>query len=66
VFGREHHHVQGGDGPAAHRVDVGYRVCGRDLTEPVWVVDRWRDEVDGADDREIVGQAVDRRVIGGF
>jgi len=66
VFGREHHDVECGYGSTAHGVDVGYRVCGRDLTEPVGVVDRWRDEVDRTDDSEIVGQAVDRRIIGGL
>jgi hypothetical protein len=66
VFGGEHHDIQSGDGSAAHRVDVRYRVRRRDLAEPVGVVDRWRDEIDGTDDRKIVCQAVDGRVIGSF
>ena len=49
---------------SAHRVDVGHRVRGGDRPCRIRVVDDRREEIDGLDDRELVGNAIDRRVIG--
>ena len=52
-------------GVAAHRVDVRERVGGGDPAEVVRVVDDRREEVDRADDRQVVAEAVDAGVVGG-
>ena len=52
-------------GVAAHRVDVGERVGGGDPSEVERVIDDRREEVDRLDEREIVAQPVDARVVGG-
>ena len=49
--------------PAAHREHVRYRVRRRDLAERPCVVDERRKEVERADDREIVGDAIGSRVV---
>jgi hypothetical protein len=51
------------DGTAAHRVDVGERVGGRDRAEEPRIVDDRREEVDGLDDGRAAAEAVDRRVV---
>ena len=58
--------VQRGERLAAHRVDVGQRVRGGDLPEEVRIVDDRREEVDGLDEREIVGQHKDPRIVEGL
>ena len=50
--------------PAAHREDVRQRVRRGDLAERPRVVDERREEVERADDREVVAHPVDRRVVG--
>ena len=50
--------------PAAHREDVRQRVRRGDLAERPRVVDERREEVERADDREVVADPVDRRVVG--
>ena len=50
--------------PAAHREDVRQRVRGGDLAEGPRVVHERREEVERADDREVVAHPVDRRVVG--
>src|SRR3954451_25222335 len=49
---------------AAHREDVGQRVGRRDLTVGDRIVDERRKEVDGPEDREIVGDAVGGGSVG--
>ena len=49
---------------ATHREDVTQRVRGRDLAECPRVVDERREEVERADDRELVGEPVGGGVIG--
>ena len=51
---------------AAHREDVVQRVRRGDRAEGARVVDERREEVDGEDDRALVVQPVDRRVVGGI
>ena len=50
--------------PAAHREDVRQRVRRRDLAERPRVVDERREEVERADDREVVADPVDGGVVG--
>ena len=50
--------------PAAHRKDVGQRVGRGDLAEGPRVVDQRREEIERADDREVVADTVDRGVVG--
>ena len=50
--------------PAAHREDVGQGVGRRDLAERPRVVDERREEVERADDREVVADAVGGGVVG--
>ena len=50
--------------PAAHREDVGQGVRGRDLAERPRVVDERREEVERADDREVVADPVGGGVVG--
>ena len=50
---------------AAHRVHVGHGVGGgHGAPRPRVVHDRWK-EVDGLDERELVADPVDRRIVGG-
>ena len=51
---------------AAHREDVVERVRRGDRAEGARVVDEWGEEVDREDDRPLVVQPVDRRVVGGI
>ncbi len=51
---------------AAHREDVVQRVRRGDRPEGARVVDERGEEVDGEDDRALVVQPVDRRVVGGI
>ena len=51
---------------ATHREDVVQRIRGGDRTEGARVVDERREEVDREDDRAVVVQPVDRRVVGGI
>jgi hypothetical protein len=60
---RERHQVQREERPRAHRPDVGEGVRGGDAAEPVRVVDDRREEVDGLDDRLLVGEREDGRVV---
>ena len=62
---RERDEVQRADRRGAHRVDVGQRVGRRDPPEVIGVVDDRREEVDGLDDRQLVGELGRRRVVGG-
>ena len=64
-FARPRHEVQREQRGAAHRVDVGERVRGRDPAPVVRVVDDRREEVGGDDDGEVVTEPVDRGVVGG-
>ena len=50
--------------PAAHREHVAQRVRRRDLAERPGVVDERREEVERADDREVVADPVGGRVVG--
>ena len=50
--------------PAAHREHVGQRVRRGDLAERPRVVDERREEVERADDRQVVADPVDGRVVG--
>ena len=54
------------DRPAAHRVDVGDRVGRGDAAEVERIVDDRREEIGGGDQRLLVVQPVDRRVVGGL
>ena len=56
--------VQGEEWRAAHRVDVGQGVRGRDPAPVVRVVDDRREEVGGEHHGEVVAEAVDRGVVG--
>ena len=47
-------------------IDVRQRVRRGDLPEEVWIVDDRREEVDRLDEREIVGQHEDPRVVEGL
>ena len=49
---------------ATHREDVAHRVRGRDLAERARVVDQWGEEIDGADDREVVADAEHGGIVG--
>jgi hypothetical protein len=51
---------------AAHRIDVGKRVGGSDLTEIEWIVNYRRKEIDGLNESEIVGYAKDPGVVEGL
>ena len=55
--------VHGRQRPGAHGVDVGERVGGRDLPEPVGVVDDGREEVDRLHQAEVVAHHGDGGVI---
>ena len=55
-----------GERLAAHGEDVGQRVRGGDLAERVRIVDDRREEVDRLDEREIVAQHEDPRVVEGL
>jgi len=62
---READDVQGEDRPAAHGIDVGQRVRRGDRPVVVRVVHDGREDVHGLDEGEVVGEAVDRRVVDG-
>ena len=47
-----------------HREHVGQGVGGRDLAVGRWIVDERREEVEGAEDREVVGDPVGGGVVG--
>ena len=49
--------------PSSHREHVIQRVGGRDRAERAWVIDQGREEVDREDDRALVVEAVDGRVV---
>ena len=51
---------------ATHRVDVGQRVRRSNLPEEVGIVDDRGEEVDRLDQREIVGQRKDPRIVEGL
>jgi hypothetical protein len=55
-----------GERLTAHGIHIGERVRGSDLTELVGIVDDGREEVDGLNKRETVGQPEDSRVIEGL
>ena len=55
--------VERGERLASHGVDVGQRVGGRDLPEVERIVDNGREEVDGLDERQIVGHSKNPRVV---
>ena len=63
MFGGEHYNIEGGERTAAHRINVGDGISGRDLPEPVRIIDRWRNEVDGTDHGYLVREAIDRSII---
>ena len=65
VLERDADDVHGGDRAAAHGVDVGERVGGRDLPVEVGVVDDRREEVDGLDEGAVGVEPVDGGVVGG-
>jgi hypothetical protein len=56
---------EGGEGLAAHGVDVGERIGGGDLAVKVWVVDDGGEEVDGLDEGAFIVETIDSRVVGG-
>lgn len=64
IIGGHRHDVHCGDGFTAHGVDVGERIGGRDLPEKIGVIDNGREEIEGLNEGEVVGQTVDRSVIG--
>lgn len=64
--GRKSDDAERGQWLTAHGVHVGQRVGGSDLAELVRIVDDRREEVDGLDERETVGQPEDPRVIEGL
>ena len=49
-----------------HGVHIGQSVRGSDLSELVWIVDDGREEVDGLNERETIGQPENSRVIEGL
>ena len=55
---------EGEQGPAAHREHVVQRIRRRDRAERARIVDERREEVDREDDRALVVEAVDRRIVG--
>ncbi len=55
---------QGEEDAAAHREDIGQGVRGRDLAERARVVDQRREEVERADDRQVVADPVGGGVVG--
>ena len=54
---------QGEEDAATHREHVAHRVRGGDLAERAGIVDERWEEVDRADDREVVADAIRRRVV---
>jgi hypothetical protein len=52
--------------PAAHREDVVQRIRRGDRPERSRIVDERREEVDGEDDRPLIIEAIDGRVVGGI
>ena len=62
---RERDEVQRQDRRRPHRVDVGERVGGGDPAEVARVVDDRGEEVDGLDQRQVVAEPIDGRVVGG-
>ena len=63
---RERDHIQRTHRLAAHRVDVGERVGSGDPPEVERIIDDRGEEVDRVDQREVLPQPVDPRVIGGL
>jgi hypothetical protein len=57
--------VQSADRRSAHRIDVGERVRRRDAPEVIRIVDDRREEIDGLNDREVVAQPIDARIVAG-
>ena len=66
VLGWERYDIECGERLAAHRVDVGQRVRSSNLTKVVRVVDDRREEIHRLDEREIVAQHEDPRVVEGL
>ena len=66
MFGREHHDIQGGERFAAHGIDIGDRIGRGDLAEPVGIIDRRGDKINGVDHRHLIGELVDRGIVGGL
>ena len=58
--------VERGQRLATHRVHVGQRVSGSDLSEGVWVVDDRREEVHRLHEGKIIGQDEDAGVVERF
>ncbi len=56
AFGKGHD-VQRRPGLRSHCVDVAQRVCRRDLTEGIRVVDNGREEIDGVDNGQVPSKA---------
>ena len=56
--------IHGGQGFAAHRVDVAEAVGRRDLAEQIGVVHDRREEIQGLDQGGLIIQAVDAGVVG--
>src|SRR3984957_1982767 len=56
--GRKRDDGEGGDGAAAHGVDVAEGVGGGDLAEEIWIVDERREEVDRLDEGDVVGDSI--------
>jgi hypothetical protein len=63
MFGGEHYNIKGGEGTSTHRINIGDRISGRDLPEPVGIIDRRRNKVDGTDHGDLVREAIDRRIV---
>jgi hypothetical protein len=60
---READEVHGGDGRAAHRVDIRERIGRRDLPVNVGVIDDGGEEVQRLNQRDVWGNTVDARVV---
>jgi hypothetical protein len=48
-----------------HRIDIAQRIRDCDGAEVIRVIDDWREEINGLNQRGIFGEFVDRRIIAG-
>ena len=66
LFYREADYVHGGQGLAAHGIDIAQGVGDGNLAEVVGVIDNGREEIDGLDDSQVIAQLVNAGIIQAF
>jgi hypothetical protein len=63
---RKAHDAHCGERFSSHGVDIGECVCRGDLPEEIRIVDDWREEIDGLDQCQRIGQPENPRIIEGL